>query len=193
MKDKLTKGDIVLLLLYANDCSPIIGRTRFQKILFVFENEIFKQYDFDKKIEITTPNLFNFSAYNYGPFSTEAYKLLEFFINIGMVSKKSENSLESISEGVHDYEIINSDFEQSGGMEDVTLPSKYSDEEYCLEPKGKSYVEEKLLHLYNEKKETLDSFKEKFVSSSLKIILRHVYTKYPDMTTNSKIKNEVLK
>ena len=193
MKNRLTKGDIVLLLLYANNCSPIVGRTRFQKILFVFEKEIFKQYGFNKKIELTSPSLFDFSAYNYGPFSAEAYKLLEFFINIGMVSKRSEDTLESIAEGINDYEIINSDFEQSGGIEDVVLPPRYVDEEYSLEPKGKSYVEDKLLHLYEEKKEILDNFKEKFVNSSLKKILRHVYTKYPDMTTNSKIKNEVLK
>ena len=163
MKDKLLKGDIVLLLLYANNCSAIRGRTRFQKILFVFQEEIYKQYGFNKKIKITDPNLFNFQAYNYGPFSVEAYKLLEFFINIGMVEKTDADDTEVGVEGIGDYEIINSDFEQFGEIEDVTLPSQYNDEEYLLSIKGKEYIEVKLLSLYNEKKDILDNFKIKFV------------------------------
>ena len=193
MQNKLTKGDIVLLLLYANNCSPIIGRTRFQKILFVFEKEIYKQYGFDKKIDIQTPNLFNFSAYHYGPFSTEAYKLLEFFINIGIVNKESESAQEVVAENINDYSIVNDDFTQFDDKEDMTLPSPFMDEKYVLSSKGKEYVSKNLIGFYNEKKEVLDKFKSKFIDSSLQTILRYVYTKYPEMTTNSKIKDEILK
>ncbi len=193
MTKKLTNGDIVLLLLFANNYSPIMGRTRFQKILFVFEKEIYKQYGFDKEIDTSKPSLFGFEAYNYGPFSIEAYKLLEFFINIDMVMKENEDGIESVANGISDYEIINNDFEQSDNMEDVTLPSIYNNEKYILSEKGKNYVEDRLLSFYNDKKDTLDNFKLKFVGNSLKNILKYVYTKYPEMTANSKIKEEVLK
>lgn len=186
IKNKLSEGDVVLLLLYANDCSPIRGRTRFQKTLFVFEEEIYKQYGFDR--EITGQQLFNFAPDNYGPFSVKAYKLLEFFINIGMVGKAESNI-----DGTNDYEIINSDLEKLDDLEDVTLPSMYKDENYFLSAKGREFVEKKLLSFYkDEKKEILDNFKKKFVDNPLNDILKYVYTKYPEMTTKSKIKDKVL-
>ncbi len=199
MKNKLSDGDIVLLLLYANDCSSIRGRTRFQKILFVFEKEIYEQYGFNN--DLKGQQLFNFYAYDYGPFSTKAYKILEFFINIGMVEKvKTKNILEFGIDGIGDYQIIDSDIEQfrnskqPGDMEDITFPSIDTDEEYRLSEKGKNFVEEKLLLFYkDDKKEVLDSLKTKLGKSSLSDILKYVYSKYPEMTTKSKIRDEVLK
>ncbi len=193
MKNKLSEGDIVLLLLYANNCSPIRGRTRFQKILFVFEKEIYTQYAFDKGL--TGQQSFNFCPYNYGPFSVKAYKLLEFFINIGMVEKnKMESEIEFGMDGIGDYQIINSDIEQSGGIEDVTLPSINIDENYGLSVEGKNFVEKNLLLFYkDDRKEVLDNFKIKLSESSLGDILKYVYSKYPDMTIESKIRDEVLK
>lgn len=199
MKSKLSNGDIVLLLLYADNCSSIKGRTRFQKILFVFEKEIYEQYGFNN--DLKGQQLFNFYAYDYGPFSTKAYKLLEFFINIGMVEKvKNKNQFELGIDGIGDDQIIDSDIkqfrnsEQSGDMEDITLPSIDKDEEYRLSEKGKIFVKEKLLLFYkDDKKEVLDSLKTKLGKSSLSDVLKYVYSKYPEMTTESKIRDEVLK
>lgn len=58
-----------LLLAHANDCTPIKGRTRFQKIIFLFEQSMLGK----KGAEQT----YSFTPYNFGPYSV----MLQYDVN----------------------------------------------------------------------------------------------------------------
>ena len=59
---KLPRQALPLLLLYLDKCSEIIGRTRFQKIMFIVEQEV-------PEIKKYFSENYNWSPYHYGPFS----------------------------------------------------------------------------------------------------------------------------
>ena len=72
-----------------------------------------------------------------------------------------------------------------------TSDGKYM--QYSLLKRGKEYVESEIApQLTDVQRSLLEQFKERITRTSIKSILRYVYTKYPDMTENSLIKDEVL-
>lgn len=194
-KKKLKKGDILLLLLYMNNCAPIRGRTRLQKMMFVFQEEIMKQYGFNKKLELKRQeNLFDYRAHRFGPFSKDVFELMEFFVNIQMVDVKFDSDYEELLDSMDDEDVLVNDIEDDPDLEDNEIyPEGKGDPIYKLTKIGKGYVEEKLLQYLDEKqKAALEKLKESFNSYSLNQILKYVYTKYPKMTEESEIKNAVL-
>ncbi len=62
MTNKLPRQALPLLLLYLDEGSEIIGRTRFQKIMFIIEQEVpeIRKYFIES---------YDWSPYHYGPFS----------------------------------------------------------------------------------------------------------------------------
>jgi hypothetical protein len=181
MSKKLKPSDFVLLLLYVDSCSSIRGNTRFQKLAFVFEKEIYKQKGFDKLN--TEPNLFNFEAYKFGPFSKNLLKHIDFFVTFDVVERKNISCMDK------DFYIDSSAMEY--GDEDNENASNYY--EYFLTSKGKQYIEKNLLPLLtDEQLDILVSIKQQFNGIDLDTILGYVYTKYKDMTINSEILEEVL-
>lgn len=187
-KRKLKKGDILLLLLYVNDCKPIKGRTRLQKMVFVFEREILKKYGFNKILETEDNSYFNFQSYNYGPFSKDIFKLMDFFVNIGMVDVEYELQSE---EAIEDEDISISDFNESKielGDEEISFGAPT----YRISKKGKEYIEKRILRfLKPEQIKILEKLKESFNKYSIYKILRHIYNKYPEMAESSLIKGKI--
>jgi len=61
-----------------------------------------------------------------------------------------------------------------------------------LTPNGRGFVQEELDGLTVEQWEALDKFKSRCTGIPLKALLRYVYGKYPKLTTNSKIRDEIL-
>ena len=189
--NKLTGADYLLLLLYLDNCSPINGAIRVTKMMFLFNKEIAPLLR-KAGATINEEDLPDFLAYNYGPFSKDVYEQLELFQSIGFVKSKNLYASEEMLE-VDDWEENAFETEFSEGA------SKYSNNQdgrfmqYRLLSLGRKYVETEILP--NQEKTQLDiliSFKKRIVSLSPKMILRYVYTKYPEMTEKSLIKDEVL-
>ena len=64
---------------------------------------------------------------------------------------------------------------------------------YSLLKTGENYVVDNILpSVSDEQKALLETFKKKITSIYPKQLLKYVYSKYPDYTTKSLIKNEVL-
>ncbi len=194
MSDKhtLKKGDILLLLLYVDNCSPINGRTRLQKMVFVFEKELLKKFGFDKKLEKKTGASFEFDSHNYGPFSKKVFELMDFFVNVEMVTATYSSDSEQAFDDIGDLDIALEDLsESSEDVEDEAIPA--GEPSYVLAEKGKKYVKTKLLnYVSSEQIESLAQLKKSFASYSLNHILKYVYTKYPDMTDKSLVRDKVL-
>lgn len=190
---KLKKGDILLLFLYVDNCSPIRGRTRLQKMAFVFEKEILEKYGFSKNLGKTADSAFGFTAHNYGPFSSKILELMDFFVNINMVqiTCADADSYEEALDSIDDNDIINADLrELSIDEEELDI---CREPEYSLTKNGKQYVKDKLIsYVTNSQIEALTTLKATFNKYSLNKILKYIYSKYPDMAKESLIKERVM-
>jgi uncharacterized protein YwgA len=188
---KFKRGDYLLLIFYANKQAPLKGRTRLQKTAFLFEKEVLKQYQFDKRFDIV--ETMDFKPYHYGPFSKKVFQFVDLFENLGLVQVGSEKNQENRL----DADIFIDDLLQEDDRE-LNEDSSEVDANYIpvygLTEKGKDYVEVKLwLHLHPDQKQALDRLKKNCVETPLKLLLKHVYTSYPDSAADSQIKEEILK
>jgi uncharacterized protein YwgA len=189
---KLKRGDILLLLLYVDNCAKIKGRTRLQKMVFVFEKELLKKYGFDKQLEMKKSCDFEFNAHNYGPFSKKVFELMDFFVNIKMVDASYSNATEEAFADISDLDIAIEDLaELNIDLEEEAIPN--GEPVYCLTETGKNYVQDKLLKFISaEQIQALTQLKKSFNEYSLNNILKYVYTKYPDMAKESLVREKVL-
>lgn len=79
---KLNGADYLLLLLYLDNKSPILGAIRLEKMMFLFNNEIAPRL---KETGLDSDKLPEFIAYNFGPFSKDVYEQVELFKGIGFL------------------------------------------------------------------------------------------------------------
>lgn len=179
--------DLIMALLYADGpggaCEPIYGKTRLMKMIFLFQKELKK--GFNKK-EIDNSRLTEFEAYDYGPYSAAVYDDLEFLINNGFVKARINNSPTN-DEAEDEIELgENEGREQFIGVRGADdNPNVFNT--FSLTDLGKEFVESQI-KLSIDQWAALARFKSKCVQTSLKTLLKYVYTKYPDMAVNSKIK-----
>jgi uncharacterized protein YwgA len=178
--------DLLVLLFYAKGktgqvCEPIIGRTRLMKMVFLFEKEIRHKLNLDKVIpEEVLPD---FVAYDYGPFSEQVYNDLEFLVNMEFVNVTSL-----------DDELLPDEEEEYGYWQAISdNEDKPFREQFSLSPLGKKFVEEKLKSKLSDNQwNVLNEFKKRCTSTSLRYLLKYVYTRYPDKTKKSKIRDQLL-
>lgn len=188
----LKSVDIILLLLYSpgytNEINePIAGRTKITKMLFLFEKELAKKF---KLNQITgNENIFKFEAWNYGPMSKTIFKDLDFLKNIGFIRNNTDIPNNLLIEEVDEYNHYIEEFAD----EDDSL-TEFKNEVFKLTEKGEQFVQDKNKYksLTEEQKKYLKEFKTKLNRASLRDILKYVYTTYPDYTSKSLIKKQVL-
>jgi uncharacterized protein YwgA len=160
----------------------INGITRLQKFLFLLENE-----DYLEKIEGGYKN--GFEAYKAGPYSSALYDDLEFLENIGLI--EVETSGVATEEEAADIDFT---FEDLMDSEDIKTPDVYDEKRFKLTKEGLAKVESLLTSKeYSPVVDGIRKIKSKFGNYSLNDLLYYVYTKYPDMTTESEIKDHVLR
>lgn len=142
-----SRDNIPLALLAANDQESIEGRTRLQKLIFLAQ----------KEVEDSTENkdLYDFIAYDYGPFAKEIYQDIDSFKRRDLI----EESPEILDDGVVTYH-------------------------FTLTEKGKEFVsstdfqnDELLAELENKKK--------KYADKDLENLVEYVYSEYPEYAENS--------
>lgn len=177
---KISKRNILLLMLGIGETNGINGITRLQKFLFLLEHE-----DYIKKVG----DGYKFVAFKAGPYSPTLYDDLEFLENLGLI--KSEVSGVATEEEAADMDFT---FEELMDSEDIKTPDAYDEKRFKITPDGADKV--KAL-LENEEfavvADGIKTIKSKFGNYSLNDLLYYVYTKYPDMTTESEIKDHVLR
>ena len=185
------RRDILLLLLYAPGKSgvineAIVGRTRLVKMLFLFKQEAMKH--FRAGTEINDDNFYQFFAWDFGPFSSQVYDDLTFFILRGFVSSTAANE-EPLPESAAEWQEWISLSGASQNEEDI---DPYEEEAFSLTEKGVAFTKQMYDLLSNAQRQLLQEFKARLATAPLRAILRYVYTTYPRMTEQSKIKEEVL-
>ena len=168
---KLNENSIILLLLYIDNKKSIVGKTKFQKIIFLYEEECHKQLEFHKKLEVKEKNLFDFYPHYFGPFSN---KLLDFIKQLKSFGLIEENKLKDNS-----FNMIENKYEEKL--------------EYKITELGSSFVETKIINYIDGfKLQRLNDFKSKYSQMMVEDLIRYVYTEYEEMTKNSLIKEKVL-
>lgn len=185
------RRDILLLLLYSPGKfekvnRPIVGRTRFVKMLFLFLEEALD--DFKKGTEITKENFYNFFPWNFGPFSSEIYDDLKFF-ELRKFIVRSSTDEETAPASAAEWSLWLS---SSTPDYDEEQYSEYQEEEFSLTPKGCEFVEKNLyLHLSDTHKKLLKNLRSRIEVAPLRALLKYVYKNYPSQTVNSQIYENV--
>lgn len=184
----LSGADCLLVMLYLEQQAPILGAVRLTKMMFIFDKEISKRLKNDG-VDLTNPP--DFFAYNYGPFSKDVYEQIELFRSIGFVDVEDMNASEEMAE-VDDWEeapFIDETIAQEKSH--LNKDGKYY--KYTLTALGIAYVETNIIAILTQDQiDFLSEFKRKIMNLSPRAILKYVYTKYPEYTSKSVIKDEVL-
>ncbi len=167
-KEKIKSTELLLLLLYLNNQKTIYTHIKFQKMVFLFEEELKKKHAFDN-LEI---NLFNFTAYHYGPYSDRLKKDLDFLNSYGFI------------------EVQNNDMEINDELEEEEVESK-NYFTYKITSLGKEFVEQKVKNKFTpEQLEALENLKKGINKITQDELLSYVYRNYPNMIENSKIRDK---
>lgn len=182
------RKDILLLLLYAPGKEkiinePITGRTRLTKMIFLFQKEWLSL--FKKNIKMQDDEFYNFFPWNYGPFSKEIYEDLSFFHLRKFISKKPSEEEATIEAASEWSEWISINEEQESATE-------FSEDTFSLDEKGLNFTKSMYESLSDDQKNLIEKFKSETQRLSLRALLKYVYSKYPDFTEKSKIKDEIL-
>lgn len=188
---KITGKDLLLLLLYspattdsANE--PVKGRTRLTKMIFIFREELYRKFRFDKIID--EGDLPEFFSWNFGPFSKDVYDYIEFFKRIGFI-EVSASVEDTLLEEAEEYFY----WEENLTLDDQGEKStEHAEEEFRLSETGQRYVRENLYDaLSSNQKKMLKTFKRGMNTAPLFKILRYVYRKYPETIERSRIKDRL--
>jgi len=183
--------DILMLLLYAKGaegrfCEAIRGRTRLVKMVFLFEKEIWEKLKLNQII--SKEALPGFRAYDFGPFSAQVYSDLEFLVNLGFVNVERIDGSETLTEEALEYS-----YWQVTSSTDESEMAEEKEQEFSLTGMGHEFVKEKLKNqLSDEQWDYIGKFKAQCTRTSLRDLLRYVYAKYPETTTKSKIREEIM-
>jgi len=192
--EKMTGRDILLALLYAPGVTgkanePIRGRTRLMKLLFIFNQELYRKFKFDE--HVSPDDLPQFGPWRYGPFSREVFDTMEFFTRIGFVELMDAGEEEPAAESAEEYGRWLDD--TALDEEDQSQLTEFSEQTFRLSQKGVMFVETELWPaLSTNQQSMLSEYKARFNSSPLYAILNYVYRKYPDMTARSEIRDRYL-
>jgi uncharacterized protein YwgA len=151
------------------------------KMVFLFDREIRRKFHLGEQIPDSA--LPDFTPYDFGPFSGKVYEDLEFLIEMGLVEVSSVQG-ELLEDEKREYEY----WQAKGGNDEWSFPTTFS-----LTELGREFVESRLKkRLSAEQWEVLDKFKARCTSASLPALLKYVYTRYPETTTRSTIRDQVL-
>jgi uncharacterized protein YwgA len=164
------------------------GITRLQKYLYLLEKEGGVRVEGDA---------FHFEPYLAGPYSPKLYDDLEFLENLGLLeSQVTGTATEDEAREVEKLSIDDLFYDPAtdAGSTQGDEQSAFEERKFSLTPRGIAHVQRLLAD--KESAPVIDSvrkMKSRFANHSLSDLLHYVYTKYPEMTTASEIKDKVLK
>ncbi|MEO0080117.1 MAG: HPr family phosphocarrier protein [candidate division WOR-3 bacterium] len=173
------RKDILLLLLYVRGrlgrlAEGICGTTRILKLLFIADQEL------DTGSLVRNP--YRFQPYRFGPFTGAVYDDLAVLIDAGLVRREHLDE-----EGTP---VIQCNAELDEGFASNGLTTLYR-----LTHKGREFARTLLEEVRSRRPNLepgLEIVKRQFGALPLKELLRYIYTRYPEFTTESEILKRVL-
>jgi uncharacterized protein YwgA len=184
----IARRDVVLVLLgivpEGELADGIGGIIRLQKFLYLLEKEAGLR---------PTDRGFEFSAYKAGPYSSKLYDDLEFLENMGLID--SEIAAEATPEEAAEVDLLN--FEDLigdgvGEAPDTLAPDAYEERRFRISDEGAKKIKGLVdSGAYQPVIDGIRKIKRRYGNYSLSDLLYYVYTKYPEMTTESEIKDKV--
>ena len=185
------RKDILLLLLYSPGKTgkfnePVVGKTRLIKMLFLFKKEALQH--FCQGTEISVENFYEFFPWNFGPFSSQVYDDLMFFILRGFIESSAAHQ-DSLPESEEEWEKW---LDESGTSEIPQEIDPYEEETFALTEMGMRFTKQIYDSLSQSQQKLLKEFKARLSVAPLRAILRYVYKTYPKEIANSTIKEEIL-
>ena len=182
---------LFLLLGVESDSSGLGGITRLQKLMFLLEREE----------GVESLDGFEFEAYKAGPYSPQLYDDLEFLENLGYI--ESEASVEASEPEAAEVDrlsfdhLMGTEVEHSGDGLEVDGPASadsFEERRFCLSALGQERIEELLRSKqFTPVVNKIRRIKSKYGRYSLNDLLYYVYKKYPEMTTESEIRDRILR
>ena len=164
----MDKPEWIMLMLAANNNEPIKGITRFEKLLYFTLGKYFME---DLPI-------FGYEAYDFGPHSDAIRDVIYALHDVKLIALNVENARTFL-------EVDNIEYDDN-----ELLPINYDKMEvYSLTAKGVEVANK--IRDNNDVKE-IDEIKKKLNSISLRELIRIVYMEFPEMTTKSIIRDEIL-
>jgi hypothetical protein len=184
------KTELLLLLLYAGEptgtfmaaSAPVVGITRLEKLIFLAK--------FDQALlEPDTPQQdFTFLPFRMGPWTQEVYDEVDFLESLGLLTKERGTEYAPEDEA-HDDELF-SDLvldkyqRRSMAVDEGTDVFKLTEE-------GRTKAAEIWTRIPHDEKQKLIALKRRFNNMNLRQLLRYIYKKYPQYTTESEIKESL--
>jgi uncharacterized protein YwgA len=189
----MRRTDIIFSLVGAFQ-NGIVGTTKLQKLIFLVEQE---------KGLTPTDGPFGYEAYRFGPYSRTVHEDIEFLVNIGYLKKSGEDIEDLGSLSIDDIEQTNADRFLSRRVGEVNdFPEDEESESaavntttddlvlYRISEKGAAYLQ-RARQQYAKEMKGIEEIRETYGKRSLREILQHVYSKYPEYTTESEIKEKL--
>lgn len=192
---RIGRKDVLMLMLGLGSKGTtkegVSGITRLQKLLFLLEQE--------EGLRPTTDG-FEFTPYKAGPFSSKVYDDLELLENLGLIESSTVGTAtepEAAELDALDFDELlgdGADTDSDGPTDGLGAADAYEETKYRLSAAGLERVQDLLQR--EELGALVDGIrriKSRFGHHSLDDLLYHVYTQYPDMTTESEIKAKVFR
>lgn len=176
-------ADLLLLLLYAKGSTGeynevIPGITRLEKLMYL----LLKEGGFEEILK----NDIHFEAYDFGPYSSEVYDLLEAFREMDIVNIRTER-YDTFREVID--ELLYRELEDQPIISKGRVMEVYS----LTHDNGIKLIEAlKEKRITEEDIRIVERIKSKYNGLNLDDLLRYVYTKYPESTKKSKIIDKIL-
>lgn len=142
------RQQITLRLLAADGAEPVEGRTRLQKLLFLIQMRA-------DEMDMELFDMYDFIAYDYGPFSKNIYDDIEYLDQRGFLRETPKQ----LDDGVIKYD-------------------------YEITPKGKKYLRSEV-EQSSDIIGLINSVKSDFNDADLKNFIEYVYSEYPEYAENS--------
>lgn len=170
----LEVDDAIILLMGAptrmpNLANRLEGITRLEKLMFLLSKETELSDLMGEDME--------FTAHNFGPFSSKIYQMIDVLAAAGLVEDSSK-AAKSNEESWESSQLI-------GDGQD-----RYSTRNFKLTERGSRYYSALTSELPEDAENVVSRFKEKFGALPLRQLIRYVYKKYPEYTENSLIKDQ---
>jgi hypothetical protein len=169
------RKDLLLLVLAADEGTPIVGVTRLQKYLYVLQEHG------GWGPRLTTK--YDFRPYDFGPFDDQVYADLDFLENVGLIRKDPAGEEPSAETGEQQ------ETSDSWGTSDPEFAPWQDDDAtwvYRLTDKGREFVQREL-PVSGEEQESIEELKRTWNSQPLASLLRWLYSNYPDTAVNTKL------
>lgn len=160
--DQIDRRTDVVFILF-HHAGTIRGVTKLQKLLFLIEKETTFFEEYGDELA------FEFHAHKMGPFSKHVYEEIRFLQQLDAIETTPMDETTEVGDG-----------------EDL------SNKEFSITDKGEKIAAELAARLEPKYDEELATLVEEYNELSLRNLLEYVYTTYPEFTTESEIKDEIL-